>query len=116
MGKNRAPGEVCIPSEVFKSMVEILPRYMTAIYSGCLRRGTLPRGYKKEMVIPITKPGKAESEETSKFRTISLLDTSGKLLENILFNRINHHVYSRGHMNENQFGFRPQKVPSTWLW
>ena len=26
-----------------------------------------------------------------------------------MINRINHHAYSRGYMNENQYGFRPQK-------
>jgi len=31
------------------------------------------------------------------------------VLEKMLINRINHHVFSRGFMNENQFGFRPQK-------
>ena len=63
----------------------------------------------KALVIPITKPGKAESEEASTFRPISLLDTGGKVLEKLLINRINHHVYSPGHINENQYGFRPQK-------
>jgi len=43
MGKNKAPGEDGIPSEVFKSVIEILPRYMTAIYTGCLRKGTFPQ-------------------------------------------------------------------------
>jgi len=65
------------------------------------------------MIIPITKPGKEGSDEVFKFRPISLLDIGGKMLEKILINRINHHVFSRGHMNENQFGFRPQKAPST---
>ena len=64
--------------------------------------------WKKAMIIPITKPGKTESEEASKFRPISLLDTGGKVLETLLINGINHHVYSWGHLNENQFGFRPQ--------
>ena len=63
----------------------------------------------KALVIPITKPGKAESEEASTFRHISLLDTGGKVLGKLLINRINQNVYSRGHMNENHFGFRPQK-------
>jgi len=63
----------------------------------------------KALIIPITKPGKKESEEASKFRPISLLDAGGNVLEKLLINRINHHVYSRGHLNENQFGFRPQK-------
>jgi len=31
------------------------------------------------------------------------------VLEKLLINRINHHMYSRGHMSDNQFGFRPQK-------
>jgi hypothetical protein len=61
------------------------------------------------MIILIIKPGKEESDEVSKFRPISLLDIGGKVLEKILINRINHHVFSRGHMNKNQFGFRPQK-------
>ena len=49
------------------------------------------------------------SDEVNMFRPISLLDSGGKVLENLLINRINRHVFSRGHMNENQFGFRPQK-------
>ena len=31
------------------------------------------------------------------------------MLEKILINRINHHVFSQGFMNEIQFGFTPQK-------
>ena len=84
MGKNKAPGEDGIPSEVFKSVVEILPRYMTAIYNGCLRKGTFPQMWKKALVIPITKPGKTENEEASKFSPMSLLDTGGKVLKKLL--------------------------------
>ena len=54
MGKIKAPGEDGIPSEVFKSVVEILPRYMTAIYNGCLRKGTFLQRWKKATVMPIT--------------------------------------------------------------
>jgi hypothetical protein len=82
---------------------------MTAICNGCLSKGTFPQRWIKALIIPLTKSGKAESEEASKFRPVSLLDTGGKVLEELFINRINHHVYSRGHMNENQFGFRPQK-------
>ena len=47
MSKNKAPGEDGIPSKVFKSVVEILPRYMTAIYNGCLSKGTFSQRWKK---------------------------------------------------------------------
>jgi hypothetical protein len=63
----------------------------------------------KAVIIPIIKPGQEGSEEVSKYRPISLLDTGGKVLEKIMINRINYHVYSRGCINENQYGFRQQK-------
>jgi len=48
MGGKRAPGEDGIPSEVYKRMVEILPRYITAIYNECLKKRTFQRGGKKQ--------------------------------------------------------------------
>ena len=107
MGK-KAPMEDGIPSEVLKSLLETLPRYRTAVYNRGLREGIFPKWWKKAMIISIIKSGKEESDEVSKFRPKSLLDIVGKVLEKILINRINHHVYSRGHMNKTQFGFRPQ--------
>jgi len=47
MGKNKAQREDGIPSEAFKSVVEILLRDMTSIYNGCLRKGTYPQRWKK---------------------------------------------------------------------
>ena len=67
------------------------------------------RGGKKAKILPITKPGKKSSDEVSKFRPICLLDIGGKVLEKVLINRINHHVFSLGFMNSNQYGFTPQK-------
>jgi len=82
---------------------------MTAISNGCLREGVFPKRWKKAMITPIVKPGKEGSDEVNTFLPISLLDSGGKVLEKLLINRINHHAYFRGHMNENQFGFRPKK-------
>jgi hypothetical protein len=63
----------------------------------------------KTRIIPITKPGKENSDDVSKFRPISLLNIGGKVLEKVLISRINHHVFSQGFMNTNQYGFTPQK-------
>ena len=43
MREKKAPGEDGVPSEVYKSLVETLPRYITAIYNGCLEKGTFPK-------------------------------------------------------------------------
>ena len=74
MGNNKAPGENGITSEIFKSVVDILPIYMTDVYNGCLSSGTFPTMRKKVKILPITKPGKESSEEVSKFRPIILLN------------------------------------------
>src|SRR5215469_13861912 len=63
-------------------------------------------------MIPIVKPEKENSYNLSKFRPISLLDTGGKVLEKLLINRINHHVFAHDIMNNNQYGFTPQRSTS----
>jgi len=109
MGHNKVPGEDGITSEIFKSEVDILPGYITAVYNGYIRSGTFPTRWKKAKILRITKPGKKNSEEVPTFCPISLLNTGGKVLEKVLINRINYHVFSQGFMNRYQYGFTPQK-------
>jgi hypothetical protein len=91
--KKKAPGGDGIPNEVWKCVVTILPKYLTAIYNGCLKDGVFPNRWKKAKIIPIVKPGTEGSDEVNKFRPISLLDSGGKVLEKLLINGINHHMY-----------------------
>jgi hypothetical protein len=51
------------------------------------------------------KLGKEELSEVHKYRPISLINTGGKLLENLLIDRINHHLRTNKLRNSNQFGF-----------
>ena len=51
---------------------------------------------------------KESSEDVSKFRTISLINTAAKVLEKLFINRIMHHINKTSKLNKNQFGFRPQ--------
>jgi len=59
--------------------------------------------------VPITKPGKENSMEVTKFRPISLTNMAGKVMEKLLTNRITHFVYRNELLNCNQYGFTPQK-------
>jgi len=43
MNKKKAPSEDGITGEVYKSAFEVFPRYITAMYNGCLRRGVFPK-------------------------------------------------------------------------
>jgi hypothetical protein len=68
MGGKKAPGEDGIPSKVYKGLVEILPRYLTAFYNKCLKTRIFPKRWKKAVILPIIKPGQEGSDEISKFR------------------------------------------------
>jgi hypothetical protein len=90
--------------------VAIPSKYLNAIYNGCLKEGVFPKRWKKSKILPIVKTGKEGSDALSKFRPISLLNSGGKVLEKFMIRRINHHVYSREYMRDNQYGFRQQKI------
>jgi len=58
----KTPGEDGITGEIYKSVFEIFPIYITAIYNGCLKRGIFPLRWKRARLIRITKPGKENNE------------------------------------------------------
>ena len=111
----KAPGIDGITGEVYKSVFEIFPKYLTAMYNGCLIRGIFPKRWKTANMIPIVKPEKENRDDASKFRPISLLNLGGKVLEKLVINRINHQIYPHVLMSGNQYGFVPQKAPRTLL-
>jgi len=77
MRSKKAPGENGITGEIYKSAFQIFPRYITATYNGCLKRGVFPVRWKRIMLLPITKPGKENCDDVTKFRPISLVNTGG---------------------------------------
>jgi hypothetical protein len=109
MGHKEAPGEGGINGEIYKSSFEIFPNCITAMYNECLRRGVFPKRWKRAKLIPISKHGKEKNEDVSECHPINLLNTGGKVLEEVLLNRINHHIYSHDLMNTNKYGFRPRR-------
>ena len=109
MGNKKAPGEEGITGKIYRSTFEIFPSYITALYSGCLRRGILPMRWKRVKLITIRKPGKEKSKDISIFCPICLLNIGEKVLEEVLINRINHHVFSHDLKNNSQNGSTPQR-------
>jgi hypothetical protein len=57
----------------------------------------------------ITKPGKENSTQISKFSPISLINVGEKVLEMLLINIIMHDIYSNNLINPYKFRFTPQK-------
>lgn len=105
----KSPGEDGITSDILLNAFRVFPRFFTTLYNKCLKSGTFPERWKRSVIVPIIKPGKEGSESVTKYRPISLLNISGKVLEKLMINRIEHHINSRNLLNTRQFGFRAQK-------
>jgi hypothetical protein len=104
----KAPGLEGITSGIYPRTFNKFPRVVRAIYNQCIKRGCFTRRSKIAKIILITKPGKENGTDQSKYRPISLLNIGGKILEKLLINRINHHIYRNELMVDSQYGFRPQ--------
>jgi hypothetical protein len=108
MNNNKAPGTDGITGVIYNHAFKMVPTFITAIYNGCLKQGIFPTEWKKARLIPIIKQGKENSYEVSKYRPISLLNIGGKVLEKLMINRTNHHVFITEYINMNQYGIMPQ--------
>ena len=109
INSKQSPTEDGISSEILQRSYKQFPNLIYTLYNQCLRQGCFPKLWKRVKVITITKSGKGNTRDPSKYRTISLINVGGKVLENVLFNRIIHHVYTNYLLNNNQFGFTPKK-------
>jgi hypothetical protein len=61
MNNKKAPGDG-ITGEIFKQTFETVPKYITAMHNGCLRKGVFPNRWKRAKLIPVVKPGKEDSQ------------------------------------------------------
>ena len=74
----KEPGEDGITGDILYQAFRTLPKFITALYNGCLRKGIFPTRWKRALLIPIIKPGKENSYDVRKYRPISLLNVGGR--------------------------------------
>jgi hypothetical protein len=79
------------------------------MYNQCLKLGQFPKRWKVAKVILVLKPNKEICQDPRKYRPISLLNMGGKILDKLLINRINYHLYKNDLLSERQYGFTPQR-------
>jgi hypothetical protein len=77
----KAPGVDGITGEKFQRAYKQFPELITTLYNECLRQGCFPKRWKRVKLIPLTKPGKEDATDPSKFRPTRLINIGGKVLE-----------------------------------
>jgi hypothetical protein len=112
----KATREDGITSKILMWTFKRFPPLVTSLYNGCWRKGCFPKRWKRARIIPLTKPGKQNCNDASKYQPISLLNVEGKVLEKLLINRTMHFLHRNDLLHQNQFGLSPQKALQTRQW
>jgi hypothetical protein len=90
--------------------LNLLPHWAVSlvilIFNAVLRTHHFPTVWKHRRMISILKPEK-DPALSSSYWPLSLLDSIGKLFENILLNRILNEVSEHELLRDKQFGFNP---------
>lgn len=102
---NKAPGPDGIPNQVLKIAVMENPDMFRSTLQRCVDSGTFPDRWKRQKLVLLPKPGKPPGDPSA-YRPICLIDTTGKLLEKVILNRLTKYTESAGGLSNSQFGFR----------
>ena len=75
------------------------------IFENCVNQGIFPDMWKKANIVLIHNKNHKSCKEN--YRLNSLLPVFGKMLENLIFDTLYHHLETNNLLNPNQSGFRP---------
>ena len=109
--RNVGAGHDKINSLIFKATYRYIITEIVHFLNLCLQHGTFPCSLKRAVIKPIFKAG--DKQHFSNYRPISLLPVISKLLEKLIYFRLNDHLIKNDILNKRQFGFR--KGMSTYM-
>ena len=105
---NTAPGIDGVPNEILKNVIKAYPEILPGAFNCCLRERRFFIDWKKQSLV-LPRKGNKALEDASSYRPICLLNTMGKLLEELILQRLKALFVGEHGLLENQFGFRKGK-------
>jgi len=103
--KNKSPGSDGITAEMLQAGGEPLARQIHMLCNKSWHEGTIPEEWGRSILVPI--PKKGDLSNCSNYRTISLINHTGKVLLMVLLNRLK--CYLDPYLSEEQAGFRKDR-------
>ena len=104
LNSSKATGPFSEPINNLKLTKEIVCKPLEVLFNSPLQTGCVPDCFKLAMVIPVYKKG--STMYCNNYRPISLLSIFNKLLEKLVFGRINCFIDKHNILHYKQFGFR----------
>ena len=103
--RNKSPGSDGVTAEMLQAGGESLSRQIHKLCNNAWHEGTIPEKWGKSILVPI--PKKGDLSNCSNYRTISLINHTGKVLLKVLLNRLKNHLDP--YLAEEQAGFRKDR-------
>ena len=103
--RNKSPGSDGITAEMLQAGGEQLARQIHKLCNKAWHEGTIPEEWGKSILVPI--PKKGDLSNCSNYRTISLINHTGKVLLIVLLNRLKNHLDP--YLSDEQAGFRKDR-------
>ncbi|CAF2091543.1 unnamed protein product [Rotaria magnacalcarata] len=103
--RNKSSGSDGVTAEMLQAGGEPLSRQIHKLCNKAWHEGTIPEEWGKSILVPI--PKKGDLSNCSNYRTISLINHTGKVLLIVLLNRLKNHLDP--YLSEEQAGFRKDR-------
>lgn len=100
----KSPGPDLIPNIALKHLTSNFLAFLASLFNACMSLGYFPKKWKIAHILMFHKPGKKKNLVTS-YRPISLLNTLAKLLEKVIYIRLQKEIEVNV-LPAFQFGFR----------
>ena len=104
-----------LPTVIFKMFVKQLSVPLTLIINKSLSCGEVPTSFKTAIVTPVLKKSHLDPNEVSNYRPISNLQFTSKVLEKVVFKRLDEHFEKNHLMSDNQSAYRRNHSTETLL-
>lgn len=106
LSPGKAPGPDGVPNEALRVAARTHPTMFQKVYSQCLIEGIFPSPWKRARLVLLRK-GDKPADQPSSYRPLCMLDTTGKMFERIISNRIGEAMAKeKTELANNQYGFR----------
>ena len=82
----KATGPDGIPNEVLRATIREKPQLILDLFNKCLERGHLPKQWKRQKLVLISKGKSKDTKTPSSWRPLCMLHSTGKLYERMILN------------------------------
>ena len=88
LSPGKSPGLDGIPNEVVRLIAKKNPQMLTSVFNKCPKEGIFPDRWRRQKLVLIPKSTQASVADPSLFRPLGMIESTGKLFERVILNRM----------------------------